>query len=554
MLKRYEKCVWLVVVMIVVTLSSAESELIGAPRSISENTLKAHIKFLSDDLLGGRGVGSVGSSIAQLYIANQMQLFGLEGGFEGGSYYQKFDMVEINTDPEMELKISGRRGEIDLKYYDEFIAFPGIQTERIRIDKAELVFAGYGIQAPEYKWDDFKGVDVKGKVLLIMNNDPNTDDPDFFGGKARLYYGRWSYKYEQAARMGAVGAIIIHTTPSAGYPWQVVQTSWSGAQFELPESERTSLLYKSWVTEKAAYKITELGGHNLDELRSAAEDRRFKPVPLGVRVSGELDSTYRNMKAMNIGGVIKGGDPKLKEQAIVFTAHYDHLGIGKAVDGDSIYNGARDNASGVACILALAEAFSELERPVRRTLIFLAVDGEESGLLGSEYFAGNPTFPAGKIAANINIDSVNIWGKTRDVSIIGSGKSTIDATVKEAAKTLGRIVLPDATPEQGSFYRADQFSFAKVGVPCLYLSGGRDFIGRPKGWGQKKAEDWNSTHYHQPSDEYNSDWDLSGCVQNLNLIYQVALKLANQEQMPRWLAGDEFEPVRLKAIEKLNQH
>ena len=552
MLKRHKICMWLVVVMIVPALSSAEPELIGAPRSINENTLKAHINFLSDDLLGGRGVGSVGSSIAQLYIANQMQLLGLEGGFEGADYYQKFDMVEINTNPEMQLKISGRRRELGLKYYDEFIAFPGVQTERIKVEKAELVFAGYGIAAPEYNWDDFKDVDVKGKVLLIMNNDPNTGDPDFFGGKARLYYGRWSYKYEQAARMGAVGAIVIHTTPSAGYPWKVVQTSWSGAQFELPKQEQSSLIYKGWVTERGAYKIAELGGHNLDELRTAAEDRKFKPVPLGVRVSGGLDSTYRKLQATNVGGVIEGSGPKSKEQAIVFTAHYDHLGTGKAVNGDSIYNGARDNASGVACLLALAQAFSERDKPVRRTLIFLAVDGEESGLLGSQYFAANPTFLAGRIAANINIDGVNIWGKTRDVSIVGSNKSTIDAEVKEAAKTLGRIVLADAMPEQGSFYRADQFSFAKIGVPCLYLSGGRDFIGREKGWGQKQVEDWIETHYHQPSDEYNSEWDLSGCVQDLHLIFQVALRLANQEQMPCWLAGDEFESIRLKAIEQLN--
>lgn len=553
MLKRYRRHLRLaVIVMTIASSLSAQVELIGPPKSINENTLKAHIRFLSDDLLGGRGLGSAGSAIAQLYIANQMQLLGLKGGFEGSSYYQKFDVIEINTKTEMQLKISGRRGEADLKYYDEFIAFPGIQTERIKVDKAELVFVGYGIQAPEYNWDDFKDADVKGKVLLIMNNDPNRGDPDFFGGKARLYYGRWTYKYEQAARMGAIGAIVIHTMPSAGYPWKVVQTSWSGAQFELPKQERSSLIYKGWVTEKAAYKIAEFGGHNLDELRTAAEERKFRPVPLGVKVSGNLDSTYRKLKATNVGGVIEGSDPKLREEAIVFTAHYDHLGIGKVVNGDSIYNGARDNASGVASILSLAQAFSGLDKPVRRTLIFLAVDGEESGLLGSQYFAGNPTFEARKIAANINIDCVNIWGRTHDVSIVGSGKSTIDAEVKEAATILGRIVLPDPTPEQGSFYRADQFSFAKIGVPCLYLSGGRDFIGRPDGWGQKQVEDWIETHYHQPSDEYHPSWDLSGCVQDLRLIYQVALRLANKEQMPRWLSGDEFEPIRLKAIEQLN--
>jgi len=553
MFQRLKRCLWLfVIIMIIPTLLPAQPDLVRAQKSINENALKAHISFLSDDLLGGRGLGSVGSSIAQLYIANQMQLLGLEGGFEGASYYQKFDMVEINTNPEMLLKISGRRGEVDLKYYDEFISFPGVQEEQIKIEKAELVFVGYGIQAPEYKWDDFKDADVKGKVLLVMNNDPNTDDPDFFGGKARLYYGRWSYKYEQAARMGAIGAIVIHTTPSAGYPWKVVQTSWSGAQFELPKNEPSSLVYKSWVTEKGAYKIAKLGGKNLDELRTAAEDRKFKPVPLGVRVSSSLDSTFRKLQATNVGGVIEGSDPELRKEAIVFTAHYDHLGTGKAVNGDSIYNGARDNASGVASILTLAQAFSRLDKHVRRTLIFLAVDGEESGLLGSQYYAGNPTFPAGKIAANINIDGANIWGKTRDVSIVGSGKSTIDAEVKEVAKTLGRIVLADPMPEQGSFYRADQFSFAKTGVPCLYLSGGRDFTGREKGWGQKQVEYWIETHYHQPSDEYNSKWDFSGCVEDLHLIFKVALRLANKEQMPRWLAGDEFEPIRLKAIEQLD--
>jgi Zn-dependent M28 family amino/carboxypeptidase len=538
--------------MITPTLLSAQPDLIRSQHSINNNTLKAHISFLSDDLLGGRAVGSVGSAVAQLYIANQMQLLGLKPGFKNSGYYQKFDVTEINIKPEVQLTISCKRGEFDFRYYDEFIAFPGAQKEQIKIENAELVFVGYGIQAPEYNWDDFKNVDVKGKVLLIMNNDPDTGDPKFFGAKARLYYGRWSYKYEQAARMGAVGAIIIHTTPSAGYPWKVIQTSWSGAQFELPQRQQSRLIYKCWVTEKVARKIAELGEKNLDELRLAAEDTKFKPVPLSVTVSGRLYSTYRKIKATNVAGVLEGSDPKLQEQAIVFTAHYDHLGIGKAVDGDSIYNGARDNASGVASILTLAQAFSQLDNPPRRTLVFIAVDGEESGLLGSQYYTENPTFAPGKIAANINIDVVNIWGKTQDVSIVGSNKSTIDAEVKEIAKIQERIALPDASPEQGFFYRGDQFSFAKIGVPCLWLSGGQDFIGRPKNWGQKNVKSWIATHYHQPSDEYNPDWDLSGCIQDLNLIFQVALKLANKEQMPSWLPGDEFEPIRLKAIDKLN--
>ncbi len=553
MFEWHKRCIWLfVTVMIISILLSAQPELIRSQKSINDNTLKSHISFLSDDLLGGRAIGSVGSTIAQLYIANQMQLLGLKGGFKDSSYHQKFDVIEINIKPEVQLKISCRRGEFDFRFYDEFIAFPGVQKEQIKIENAELVFVGYGIQAPEYNWDDYKNVDVNGKVLLIMNNDPDTGDPNFFGGKARLYYGRWSYKYEQAARMGAIGAIIIHTTASAGYPWKVIQTSWSGTQFELPQSQQSGLIYKCWIKEEAAYKIAELGDKNLDELRLAAEDRRFKPVPLGVTVSGSLYCTYRKIKATNVAGVIEGSDPELREQAIVFTAHYDHIGVGKAVDGDSIYNGARDNASGVASILTLAQAFSQLDNSPRRTLVFIAVDGEESGLLGSQYYAENPTFAPGKIAANINIDCVNIWGKTRDISIVGSNKSTIDAEVKEVVKIQGRIALPDPMPEQGFFYRSDQLSFAKIGVPCLWLSGGQDFIGRPKGWGQKKVEDWIATHYHQPSDEYNANWDLFGCIEDLHLIFQVALKLANKDEMPSWLPGDEFEPIRLKTIDKLN--
>jgi len=534
-------------ILITAATANAQTDLDRALQAIDEKTLRAHIGFLSDDLLGGRAPGSAGSVLAQRYITSQMQLIGLRPGIGDTVYHQRFDVVEINLEPGMHLKISGKQGNLELKYYDQFIAFPGEHKEKIRLENAELVFAGYGIRAPEYEWDDFKDVDVQGKVLLIMNNDPDTGDPDFFGGKARLYYGRWDYKYEQAARMGAIGAIIIHTTASAGYPWKVVQTSWSGTQFELPRTEESGLVYKGWVTGEVAHRIAGLAGKNLDKLRSAAEERRFKPVPLGLTVNAGLAAGYRTVKAANVVGILPGSDPELRKQAVVFTAHYDHLGIGKAAQGDSIYNGALDNASGVASILSLAQAFSQLNSAPRRSLVFIAVDGEESGLLGSQYYAENPTFVPGQIAANINIDGANIWGKTRDVAIVGSGKSTIDEVVKEAAKTQGRIVLPDLMPEQGSFYRADQFNFAKIGVPALYLDTGQDFIGRPQGWGKKSVEHWIATHYHQPSDEYEPDWDLSGHIEDLVLIFQVARRLANDDRMPAWLPGDEFEAVRLKA-------
>ena len=531
----------------------AQEDIVVAGKTINEHTLRAHIQFLADDLLGGRAPGTTGSVLAQKYIASQMKLIGLAPGFENKSYYQEFDVMETDILPVMNLTVAGKEKELQLQYYENFIAFPGVKKEDIQIKDVELVFVGYGIQAPEYDWDDFKNVDVRGKVLLILNNDPDHGDADFFGGKARLYYGRWDYKYQQAAKMGASGAIIIHTTPSAGYPWKVVQTSWSGKQFELPQIKESPLTYKAWITEDAAYKITKIAGKNLDELRALAEKESFSPVPLGITVTGNISAQYRFFKAANVGGLLPGRDNELRQEVVVFTAHYDHLGIGKAIAGDSIYNGALDNAAGVASILTLAKTFTLLETPPSRSLLFLAVDGEESGLLGSQFYAENPTFPPGKIAANINIDGANIWGKTRDIALIGFGKSNIDALVKEIAKSQNRKVLPDQKPEQGSFYRSDQFNFAKIGVPAFYFDNGIDFVGRSKDWGEKTVTNWIETYYHQPCDEYSPDWDLSGHIQDLFLVFQVAVRLANDKKMPSWLPGDEFEAVRKKAIGNVKQ-
>jgi Zn-dependent M28 family amino/carboxypeptidase len=550
-MRRFFKCLSLFACLIfILQFLAAQNDLTSSLEVINANTLAARVQFLSDDLLGGRAVGSMGSKIARLYIANQMKLIGLKPGYHDSSYFQKFDMIEIELKSPITLKISAKKRELSFNYYDEFIAFPGMQKEHIEIKNAELVFAGYGIQAPEFQWDDFKDAAMEEKVLLVMNNDPAPDDPEFFAGKARLYYGRWDYKYEQAARMGAAGAIIIHTTPSAGYPWKVVQTSWSGLGFELPQTERSGLKYKGWITEEVAYKIVEMAGKDLDKLRKSAEKRDFKPVPLGIMINGEVNCSLRSVKATNVLGVMPGSDPELKEEALVFTAHYDHLGIGKSVDGDSIYNGALDNASGVSSILMLAQGFKQLNQPPRRSIVFLAVDGEESGLLGSEHFCEYPTFPAGKIAANINIDGINIWGKTRDIALIGWGKSTMDDAFKQAAAEQGRTAMPDPSPEQGYFYRADQFSFAKIGVPCLYIIEGRDFIGRPAGWGAKTVEHWIDTYYHQPADEYSQEWDLSGAVEDLQLVFKAALKIASDDQLPTWLPGDEFEAMRKKTLEE----
>ncbi len=349
-----------------------------------------------------------------------------------------------------------------------------------------MVFVGYGIQAPEFGWDDFKGQDLKGKVLLMLNNDPDWD-PQLFGGDTRLYYGRWSYKYESAARQGAAGAIIIHTTPSAGYPFQVVQSSWSGEQVELPAADEPRIQVKGWLTEDASRELAKLAGQDLDQLVQAAKSKDFKPVSLGVTTSFDFKNKLNRSSTANVYGVLKGSDPKLSEEYVIYTAHHDHLGVGEPnAEGDKIYNGAMDNASGVAQVLAIGKAFKAMPQPPKRSIMLLLVAAEEQGLLGSKYYAEHPTVPPGKIAANINIDGGNIFGRAKDIVYVGKGKSTIDDYVDAIAPMQGRVVTPDQFPDRGFFYRSDQFNFAKIGVPALYLDAGTDFIGKPAGWGKEQ--------------------------------------------------------------------
>jgi Zn-dependent M28 family amino/carboxypeptidase len=411
------------------------------------------------------------------------------------------------------------------------------------------VFVGYGIQAPEYGWDDFKHHDLKGKVLLMLNNDPDWD-PALFAGETRLFYGRWVYKYESAARQGAVGAIIIHTIPSAGYPYQVVQTSWSGQQFALPSEGEPALQVRSWVTESSARDLAALGGKNLDELIEAAKKKDFEPVPLGVTTSLKLTNKINRTHSANVVGVLPGSDPALKDEAVIFSAHNDHLGIGEPdAKGDKIYNGALDNGAGMAQVLAIAKAIKTMPEAPKRSTVILFVTAEEQGLLGSAYYARHPTFPAGKIAANVNYDGGNIWGRTRDITFIGKGKSSIDEIVDAVAKQQGRVVKPDQMPDRGHFYRSDQFSFAKIGVPALYLDTGEDFIGRPAGWGRQQIENYEAHHYHQPSDEIDDSWNFDGMIEDAQLGFWTGLIAANAPQLQSWKPGDEFEAARKAAIE-----
>jgi Zn-dependent M28 family amino/carboxypeptidase len=522
-----------------------------AAREITADFLRGQIATISSDEFEGRGPATEGDRRTRAYLIEQLKSLGYQPGGGAGQWEQPFDVIGITA--AMPLQWVFKRGSksLPLKWWDQYIAGSGIQERNGSIKNAEVVFVGYGIQAPEYGWDDFKGQDLKGKILLMLNNDPDWD-PALFGGKTRLYYGRWTYKYESAARQGAAGAIIVHTTPSAGYPFQVVQTSWSGEQFELPSAGEARIQVKGWATEDAARQLTALADQDLDKLVESAKNKDFKPVPLGVTTSLEFTNKIRRASTANVFGILPGSDPTLREQLVMYTAHHDHLGIGKADDtGDKIYNGALDNASGDAQLLAIAKAYRALPMTPRRSIMILFVAAEEQGLLGSQYFAEHPTVPAGKIAANINYDGGDIWGRTRDVTYVGKGKSTLDTIVDEIAGRQGRTVKADQFPDRGYFYRSDQFNFAKIGVPALYLDTGTDFIGRPEGWGRQQVEDYEEHHYHQPSDEVQSDWNFDGMIDDASLGFWAGLIVANADEMPSWLPGDEFEAARKAATAAL---
>jgi Zn-dependent M28 family amino/carboxypeptidase len=527
-------------------VSSSEKAAAGA---ITEDVIRGHVRFLSSDLLEGRAPASRGDSLAQQYVQAQMEAVGLEPGAPGGGFIQKVPLVGITSKVPDRISVTRASRSVDLQKMSDYVASSGSQKPESRIDNAEIVFVGYGIEAREFQWNDYKDVDVKGKVLLMMNNDPE-DDPKLFAGKTRLWYGRWDYKYMMAARKGAIGALIIHTQPSAGYPWQVVQTSWSRERFELPYEGEPRVEVRGWLSEDASKKIASLGGQDLDRLRQAAQNRDFRPVPLGVEVSVRFENLVQTKDSANVIGKLPGSDPKLSGEAVVYTAHHDHLGMKMdAKPGeDAIYNGALDNASGVAAMLAIARAFAALPKAPRRSVYFASVTAEEQGLLGSEYLAKHPPLPPGEIAANINIDGVSIFGRTKDLTMIGLGKSSLDPIVISLAKMQGRTVKPDQFPDRGFFYRSDQFNLARVGVPAAYFDGGTEVIGKPAGWGKAKIEEWENKDYHQPSDELTTEWDLSGAVEDVRLDFWLGVKVANADRMPEWNKGDEFEAARKKAL------
>jgi hypothetical protein len=515
----------------------------AAASRIAADALAARTRFLADDALEGRAPGTRGGELAQKFIAAAMEAEGLSPGAlgaDGGkSWFQRVPLVSIQSKVPDRVEVTTPKGPLKLTVPGDLVVMSGVQQKEVSLPPSEVVFVGYGIVAPELGWDDYKDVDVRGKVVVVMNNDPETE---LFAGKTRLWYGRWDYKYLQAARKGAAAVLLVHTTPSAGYPWQVVIASNAAKRLELPDRKEPRVLLKTWIAEDAAKKLAAMGGEDLDALRAEAEKKEFRPRSLRSRFGLKIENTLREVEAANVLGVLRGSDPKLAEEAVVFTAHHDHLGVGAPRNGDAIYNGAVDNASGVSALLAIAHATGAAPR-TKRSLLFMAVTAEEQGLLGSQWYCEHPTFAPGRIAADLNMDSMNVMGKTTDVGFIGLGKSSLDAVVADVANVQGRQVHGDAFPDRGAFYRSDQFSFARIGVPGIYVRGGPSYAGRPPTYGAEVLEKFERTHYHQPSDEIDPAWDWSGAVQDAQLLLVAGMRIANSPELPRWSAGDEFAKI-----------
>ncbi|MEO8044656.1 MAG: M20/M25/M40 family metallo-hydrolase [Spartobacteria bacterium] len=525
----------------------------NALEAIDKDGLLQHIKVLGSDKFEGRAPGSKGEEESVNYITAQFKELGLKPGNPNGTYTQEVPMAGILSKPTAEFTVGEKRMELNSP--NDYVAFTQQITPEIKVENSEMVFVGYGIVAPEYGWDDFKGVDVKGKTVVFLINDPPIADPKdpskpdekMFKGKAMTYYGRWSYKYEVAAEKGAAAAVIVHETIPAAYPWTVVENSNSKANFviDAPDKNMSTIGVRSWIQLETARKLFAAAGKDFDELKKTALSKEFKPVSLDAKASFVLRNEITHFKSRNVVGKIEGSDAQKKDEYIIFSAHWDHLGRDANLKGDQIYNGALDNASGVAALLEIAQAFTKLPQPQPRSILFMATTAEESGLLGAKYYAENPLYPLNQTLADINIDGVNPWGKTHDIEDMAAGNSTLDDLLAEDAKRAGRMAKPNSEPEKGTFFRADQFEFAKVGVPSLYIgSKPKDYVGQPADYGQKKSDDYTLHHYHQISDEVNPAWDLSGAVEDMRLLFEVGYQVANEEQYPNWLPGSEFKAKR----------
>jgi Zn-dependent M28 family amino/carboxypeptidase len=511
------------------TSSPAASTL---PSVIDGEAMKAHIQKLAADEMEGRAPGSKGEELATAYISDFYKSIGLKTSF------QAVPLVGV-TSTVGPMKLTEKSGSRELKFGDEFVAWSPHQRSSISAN-GDLVFAGYGVVAPEYQWNDFKD-SVKGKIIVVLINDPQLEDQSKFGGKAMTYYGRWTYKFEEAARQGAVGALIVHETDFAGYGWEVVRGSWSGEQFDMvrPDKGSSKVPLQGWITRDVAADLFKAAGQDFDDLKKKALQPDFKPVPLASKASVDLKNKMRTVESKNVVGVLEGA--QTPDEYVIFTSHWDHLGVGEEESGDKIYNGAEDNASGIAMIMELARAYTKLEMKPRRSLVFLAVTAEEQGLLGSLYYGENPLFPLNKTLANINIDGINLYGRNENqIEVVGYGYTTLEDTLSDVVALQGRKVVREGEPEKGFYFRSDQFSLAKVGVPALYTNSTT----------VSDSKEYTDNRYHKPSDEYNPNWDMKAAVADGDALFHVALRVANGDTWPEWKTGAEFKAIREKSLKQ----
>jgi Zn-dependent M28 family amino/carboxypeptidase len=515
---------------------------------ISGERIRAHVKFLSSDLLEGRAPGSRGGDLAADYMATQFALLGAKPAGDKGTWFQKFTLVGVEPQPDTQLGVTTNDGKnISFKWLDDFVGVTSQQRTDAQFD-APAVFVGHGIVAPEYQWDDYKGIDVRGKVVVLFTGEPPSTDPKFFTGAALTYYGRWTYKYEEATRHGAVAAIIIHTTPTASYGWDVVRSSWGREDQEVKlAAGEPALAFAGWITKEMGEKVGATIGKTADDLVKMADARGFKAIDLPLRFGGRMPAKVRTVETKNVIAKIEGSDPKLKEEAVIFSAHWDHLGVGEPVNGDAIYNGALDNASGCGMLLEIARAWSALPQKPRRSAIFLAAAAEEAGLRGSFYYGQNPVVPAGKTAVALNFDMFLPYGRAKDVTVNGAERTTLYPMVQEAARRMNLTISPEARPEAGEYYRSDHFSLARVGIPAFSIDQGEDLAGKPPGTGHKLMAEFTDKNYHQPSDEYHEDWDFSGMEQYARFGLLIGMDVANAPKLPSWHAGDELLAARQKS-------
>ena len=528
------------------------AELKPALDSINSDDIMRHTKTMSGDEYEGRGPGTKGEELTVKYLTEQYQRIGLKPGNPDGTYVQKVPLAGMTATTNASFVAGGKT--IDLQFPKDYVSVSRRFVPESKVENSDLVFVGYGVVAPEFGWDDYKGVDVKGKTIVMLINDPavpDASDPTklddkMFKGKAMTYYGRWTYKYEIASAKGAAAAIIIHETVPAGYPFEVVSGSWGRENFDIqqPDKNMSRVAVESWITTDRAKELFTASGQDFDALKKAAITKDFKPVSLNAKVNLGVKNELREINSANVVGKIEGSDPALKNEYVIYTAHWDHLGRDPKLPGDQIFNGALDNASGTAALLEIAEAFTKLSTPPKRSILFLSVTAEEKGLLGAKYYAENPLYPLNKTLANINMDGVNQWGRTKDITMVGDDNSSLVDLLRETASAQSRSVNPDPEPEKGFYYRSDHFEFAKQGVPALYTDSGTDYIGKDAAYSKQKRDEYTNNDYHKVSDQIKPDWDLAGAVDDAQLLTTIGYRVAQGDKFPEWKSGSEFKLKR----------